>query len=337
MRIYNNNYTNGYDDVEARNLNIVPDLKVENCTSSRCVTCCAGILNTDSTFKSFLTGQNFEVENRVNCKTTHVVYLIRCKHVGCEMQYVGQTNSSVANRISSHKSHLRAGTGCKILSDHFINVHSISDMSITPIEVLNSSLDLKGREEIEELWMRKLNTIYPYGLNVRAKTCGIMDAVNEVRGSKTAIYSKFDKLVITRKHRGKGRNRINGNFNAAQFISDLIDSNSRSLIRAIQSKITQLNSAKVKLVYLESINRLNATASVWATHLLRIVKDISLYKYKDIWELSSSPKCNQFIVVKFVNKYVEDIECSRIMQVANFSQLTGTLQHLLFLSSIFHQ
>ena len=203
--------TNGYDDVEARNLNIVPDLKVENCTSSRCVTCRAGILNTDSTFKSFLTGQNLEVEDRVNCKTTHVVYFIRCKHLGCEMQYVGQTTSSVANKISSHKSHLRAGTGCKILSDHFTNVHSISDMSITPIELLNSSLDLKGREEIEELWMRKLNTIYPYGLNVRVKTCGIMDAVNEVEGSKTAIYSKFDKLVITRKHRGKGRNRINGN------------------------------------------------------------------------------------------------------------------------------
>ena len=119
-----------------------------------------------------------------------------------------------------------------------------------------------------------------YGSNVRAKTCGIMDAVNEVEGSKTAIYSKFDKLVITRKYRGKGRNRINGNFNAVQFISDLIDSNSTSLLRAIRSKITQLNSAKVKLVYLdlESINRLNARASVWTTHLLRIVKGISLYK-----------------------------------------------------------
>ena len=72
--------------------------------------------------------------------------------------------------------------------------------------------------------MRKLNTIYAYGLKVRAKTCGIMDAVNEVEGSKTAIYSKFDKLVITPKHRGKGRNRISGDFNAAQCISELIDS-----------------------------------------------------------------------------------------------------------------
>ena len=111
--------------------------------------------------------------------------------------------------------------------------------------------------------MRKLNTIYPYSLNVRAKTCGVMGAVNEVEGSKTAIYSKFDKLVITRKYRGKGRNRINGNFNAAQFISDLIDSNSTSLLRAIRA--------------------INARASVWATHLLRIVKDISLYKCNKCW------------------------------------------------------
>ena len=172
-----------------------------------------------------------------------------------------------------------------------------------------------------------VNTIYPYGLNVRAKTCGSMDAVNEVVGSKTAIYSKFDKLVITRKHRGKGRNRINGNFNTAQFISGLIDSNSTSL-RAIRSKITQLNSAKVKLVYLESINRLNARASVWVTHLLRVVKDISLYKCKNIWELSSSPKYNQFIVVKYVNKYVEDIGLSRILKDHANSQLFPVHGHI---------
>ena len=99
-------------------------------------------------------------------------------------------------------------------------------------------------------------------------------------------------------------------------------------LRAIRSKITQLNSAKVKLVYLESINRLNARASVWATHLLRIVKDISLYKCKNIWELSSSPKCNQFIVVKYVNKYVENIGLSRILKDHASSQLFPAHEHI---------
>ena len=81
-------------------------------------------------------------------------------------------------------------------------------------------------------------------------------------------------------------------------------------------------------MYLESISRLNATASVWATHLLRIVKDISLYKYKNIWELSSSPKCNQFIVVKYVNKYVEDIGLSRILKDNASSQLFPAHGHI---------
>ena len=100
------------------------------------------------------------------------------------------------------------------------------------------------------------------------------------------------------------------------------------MLRAIRSKITQLNSAKVKLVYLESISRINARASVWATHLLRIVKDISLYKCKNIWELSSSPKCNQFIVVKYVDKYVEDIGLSRILKDHASSQLFQAHGHI---------
>ena len=65
-------------------------------------------------------------------------------------------------------------------------------MSITPIEILDRTLNLKEREEA---WMKKLNTIYPYGLNVRAKTCGIMDAFKEVESSKTVVYSKFEKVI----------------------------------------------------------------------------------------------------------------------------------------------
>ena len=217
----------------------------------------------------------------MNCKTTHIVYVIRCRHPNCEMQYVGQTTSSVAKRMSSHKSHIRAGTGCKVLSDHFTQVHQLSDMTITPIERLDNTLDLKGREAIEESWMKKLNTLYPYGLNVRAKTCQVMDAVNEVEGSKLSIYSKFDKVTITRRRRGRRRARSISDFNASQFISNLIDSDTPTL-RSIRTGISQLNIRKVKLVYLESVNRLRNRESVWKIHLLRVVKDISLFKCRGI-------------------------------------------------------
>ena len=181
-------------------------------------------------------------------------------------------------------------------------------------------MDLKGREAIEESWMKKLNTLYPYGLNVRAKTCQVMDAVNEVEGSKLSIYSKFDKVTITRRRRGRGRTRSISDFNASQFISNLIDSDTPTL-RSIRTGISQLNIRKVKLVYLESVNRLRNRESVWKIHLLRVVKDISLFKCRNVWEHSSKSRCNQFLVVNYVNKYVEDIGLSKILKASDIRQL----------------
>jgi len=66
----------------------------------------------------------FSVEDSVNCKTDWCIYLIRCKQPGCVLQYVGQTINTVAKRMSSHKSHIRHNTGCKVLSAHFTQIHS---------------------------------------------------------------------------------------------------------------------------------------------------------------------------------------------------------------------
>ena len=55
---------------------------------------------------------------------------------------------------------------------------------------------------------------------------------------------------------------------------------------------------------------------------------ISLYKCKNIWELSSSPKCNQLIVVKYLKKYVEDIGLSRMLKDNASSQLLPAHVHI---------
>ena len=117
---------------------------VTNCTSSRCVTCYSGILNCDETFGSYLTGQLFTVQDYVNCKTDWCIYLIRCKYPGCELQYVGHTINTVAKRMSSHKSHILHNSGCKVLSTHFTLIHSIEDMSSTPLKFWTRHLTLKN-------------------------------------------------------------------------------------------------------------------------------------------------------------------------------------------------
>jgi len=143
-------------------VNADPELEnpIRNCTSTRCVTCIAGILNLDPEFCSKLTGESFRVSDSMDCKTSHCVYLICCKHPGCEMQYVGQTICTVAKRMSSHKSSIRTSKGCKILSEHFTQVHSLEDMSITLIELLDQSLNLKECEIIEEGWMKHFVSVW---------------------------------------------------------------------------------------------------------------------------------------------------------------------------------
>ena len=46
--------------------------------------------------------------------------------------------------------------------------------------------------------MLKLNTLFPYELNLRAKKAGVMDSSTLVMGSKDTIYSKFDVVKINR-------------------------------------------------------------------------------------------------------------------------------------------
>ena len=215
--------------------------------------------------------------------------------------------------MSSHKSHIRNDTGCKVLSAHFSQIHSLEDMSVTPIEILDKKLSLKEREEREEAWMKKLNTIYPYGLNVRAKTCGIMDSFNEVESSKTVVYSTFDKVVITRYGRGGRQQTTDDSFDAEQFITDLVRDDLLRL-RIIRTKITQLNYDRTKLVYLSAVRRLSVNVSTHLRQILHVIKDIALYRCKKVWSKKSRPKSNNFMVVQYTNKYVEDINLNKILK-----------------------
>ena len=90
------------------------------------------------------------------------------------------------------------------MKDHFTGVHSVDHARILPIALLPKNITLKQREEIEDSWMLKLNTVFPYGLNVRVKKAGIMDASVDVLRSKDTIYSKFNVLKVERHCRGDG-------------------------------------------------------------------------------------------------------------------------------------
>ena len=92
------------------------------------------------------------------------VYVIKCKHTGCEKKYVGMSTTPVRKRMYGHRSNLVAGKEPHLLQHHFTKVHQPSDMIIQIIDVGENS---KSTREKESYWMRELNTIYPYGMNDR--------------------------------------------------------------------------------------------------------------------------------------------------------------------------
>ena len=192
------------------------------CHRSRCITC-SNRLCLDNIFNNNVTGETMFLEFNGSCSTKNCIYMIKCKVPECQMTYVGHTINCLSTRISNHRASIIRGGGCKLLRDHFTKFHSIKDMQIMPIALLPDGLNLKQREEIEDTWILKCNTLYPYGLNARCKKVGILDASVEVANSKNTIYSKFPVVKIVRGYRGQAENDGNLDFDTKEFMESIFD------------------------------------------------------------------------------------------------------------------
>ena len=68
-------------------------------------------------------------------------------------------------------------------------------MIVKPIKLIRRYMDINARENV---WMKEINTIFPYGLNDRTYIKEVYDAYSFVmnNNSKTAIYSLFNKVEV---------------------------------------------------------------------------------------------------------------------------------------------
>ena len=149
--------------------------KIHACIRKKCVTCSSRLCY-DNFVTNHITGEQFDIKIGGSCDTKNCIYVIKCKRDNCQYQYIGHTINPIRSRIGQHKSSIKLGGGSKLLKDHFTQVHTTEDMMIMPIDSLPENIKLKEREEIEESWMLKVNTLFPYGLNVRCKKAKIDDS-----------------------------------------------------------------------------------------------------------------------------------------------------------------
>ena len=110
--------------------------------------------------QSTVTKEKFQITDRMTCATIRVICVIDCEK--CNLQYVGQTNKSLRQRMAKHREALRAGKPRRIYY-HFNRAdHTETDMKVTPIEMVPTEVDILAREQE---WINRLRTRKPEGLN----------------------------------------------------------------------------------------------------------------------------------------------------------------------------
>ncbi|PIK58303.1 hypothetical protein BSL78_04809, partial [Apostichopus japonicus] len=132
--------------------------------TSRCIVCSHHIVESNS-ITSHSMQLTHKTKGHITCTTTNVIYLISCRV--CGIQYVGETKTTLKKRFYGHRSTVNTMKTETPVGEHFnLPNHTINDMSLQGIESLGSRPDLV-RISRERLWMQRLRTIQPHGLNIQ--------------------------------------------------------------------------------------------------------------------------------------------------------------------------
>ena len=134
------------------------------CKNKRCQ-CCLRIRE-DSYYSNF--NSEWAIEKRLDCQSKNIIYVIECKK--CKIQYVGETERSLALRLNNHLSDIDNYKDTAI-PNHFLDDcwPPEDNFCIFPIEQIydrgSKIKNKKNRLIREAYWIKQLETQFPEGLN----------------------------------------------------------------------------------------------------------------------------------------------------------------------------
>lgn len=112
--------------------------------------------------RSFSNNKVFSSKCKGNSYSKNCVYLITCKK--CGLQYVGETRNTMRIRFAQHKHNILKKKKTQThLVNHFL-LHGWQAVSATVIQA-NPRWKISERRRAERIWISKLDTKYPKGLN----------------------------------------------------------------------------------------------------------------------------------------------------------------------------
>ena len=289
------------------------------CTRKRCLTCPK--LDISSSFTSNITKKSYQTINHSNeqlsCHSQNLIYLLSC--CKCNTQYVGETTIPFNKRINIHRT---AKTGCEFMINHFRDSCPGAGFKINIIEVFEGNgysgnkVCASAREkrvERENFWMKELRTIFPYGLNERAR--GHNDNVPVGKLFPPIPRSSVRKLR-SRLHRNTHLDQMS-HISFFQQLDDLLTNNQlNDTYYCIRTSLNRLKKKTLKQIAYEILSKgtltnINGFSEKYYLYILDII-DTKLYQPSSLSK-KHIPKhiCN----VRFDNKALESIRLPAILNL----------------------
>ena len=154
------------------NPSLISRSELKFCFENNCLICSR--INHIGPIESTANGETFVCLSNASCKIRNLVYAIECGV--CGIQYVGQTQRTLRQRIFEHINDINNGRPTS-LTEH-INGHGVwndvPNFLCWVLEIIhqlpenNYDLALVLRRTKESQWIAKLGTAWPNGLNIRS-------------------------------------------------------------------------------------------------------------------------------------------------------------------------
>ena len=295
---------------------------IKKCGDKRCKTC--SYLVTSYVFNSSYSNKVYKVINHagedLSCKSKNIVYLLSCED--CGIQYVGETMQPLHMRMNQHRN---SKIGCTNIITHFKETCKNKRFNIQIIVKLKGDgKDDQGQIDDEQLVrrlkfedgaMKDLRTIYPYGLNEKAKQKTTIQDQNTNIG---LLFPPLPRKGPTFRRDRKNRNNRTQNLTKETFF-DLVKTwltgdikKSFYLIRITLNKLRKktLKSINEHIMFeKETLFKFDIFYQWY--YIISDIIDCKLYKPPIIKKAKKAPK---FVcVVNFINKGMDNISLSKII------------------------
>lgn len=121
------------------------------CGDKRCANC--KYMNETNIINIKSTGRNFEIKQNLTCKSSNVLYIITCN--GCQEQYVGMTNNTLAKRFTVHRQQINNSKYRQIGVSEHIDKCCSHDIKFTVTPFYKISSDKTTGETKEQLFIQQ--------------------------------------------------------------------------------------------------------------------------------------------------------------------------------------